>query len=143
MPDASRRRLAIGQSIPCPAGRYTVTVNRQETVVRVEVTAGRKLVDQLSRSFQPAHETLACSISRVIVRALRRDGATVETARRSVVDFIDGQLAFLLDDPSPAATAAADQLITIKHWYEPIEVHTWRDNLAADIRAHLTVNAAA
>lgn len=105
----ARHPLAVGQSLICEAGRYTVVLYRLELTYRVEVHHGvsSQCVEALTRSYRSGE--LARTIATVITVALRTTG-DVDTTRRAVVQHLDGELAFLLADPSPAAANAAAEL---------------------------------
>jgi hypothetical protein len=131
------RQLTVDQPLTCSAGTHTVQFSQiRPGVYRVEVLSGGSVaqpVEELTRSY--ADESLARTIARVITVALRREGATVEDARRAVVQHLDGQLAFLLDSPSIQATNAATYLQMVKGMFESPEDKRWADELAADMVA--------
>lgn len=105
-------------------------------VFRVEAFYGgsvAKLIDELSASY--ADPKVAYGIFKALERTLAADGATIATARRAVVQHIDGQLAFLLDSPSIQATNAAAYLQVVKGMFESPEDKQWADELAADMVA--------
>lgn len=129
--------LAVGQSIACAAGRYTVVVYRLELAYRVEVHHGvsSQCVAELTRSYRSG--PLACAIARVITVALRVSDGDIDAARHAVVNHLDGELLFLLADPSPAAANAAAELQAIKAGFE-LGDEQRRADLVARIRATMT-----
>jgi hypothetical protein len=105
-------------------------------VYRIEASYGgpvAKLIDELSASF--ADPKVAYGIFKALENALAANGATIATARRAVVQHLDGQLAFLLDNPSIQATNAAAYLQMVKGMFESPEDKAWADELAADMVA--------
>jgi hypothetical protein len=138
--------LTADRPLVTSAGTHVVQLSQiREAVYQVETLAGGSVaqrVDELTVSV--ADESLARAIARVITVALRREGATVATARRAVCQHLDGQLAFLLDNPSIQATNAAAYLQMVKGMFESPEDKQWADELAADMVAfHRALNGTA
>jgi hypothetical protein len=117
----------------------------RDGVYRVEASYGgsvAKLIEELSASY--ADPKVAYGIFKALEHALAADGATVTSARRAVVQHLDGQLAFLLDNPSIQATNAAAYLQMVKGMFESPEDKQWADELAADMVAfHRALNGIA
>lgn len=112
-------------------------------VYRVEASYGgsvAQLIEELSASY--ADEGVAYGIFKALDNALATPGATIATARRAVCRHIDGQLAFLLDNPSVRATNAGAYLQMVKGMFESPEDKAWADELAADMVAFHTALAA-
>ncbi|MCW6003799.1 hypothetical protein K1W54_04280 [Micromonospora sp. CPCC 205371] len=105
-------------------------------VYRVEASYGgsvAQLIEELSASYADAR--VAHGIFKALDNALTAPGATIATARRAVVQHLDGQLAFLLDSPSIQATNSAAYLQMIKGMFEAPEETVALEELAADMVA--------
>lgn len=132
-----RQLIAVGDSISCPAGRYTVKVIKQEFVYRVEVLTGGiagQLVDDISASY-PA-QRLARNVARTITRRLRA-GETVEQVRQVILGILNGEQAFAAADPTPAGATAGALLATTREQLLTDAERVDLDDLAARIRADL------
>jgi hypothetical protein len=132
--------LAVGHSIPCEAGRYTVVFSRLEYVYRVEVHYGvsSQCVPELTRSYESG--ALAKAIARIIAVTLRAS-QDIDVTRRAVVDHLDGQLAFLLADPSPAAANAARELQMLKAGFASADEDIWAADMIRRLNADLDARA--
>jgi hypothetical protein len=135
--------MTAGDVITSNPGRFHLELSTvREGVYRVEASYGgsvAQLIEELSASY--ADEGVAYGIFKALENALTAPGATIAAARQAVCRHLDGQLAFLLDNPSIQATNAGAYLQMVKGMFESPEDKQWADELAADMVAFHTALA--
>lgn len=137
----TKRPLAIGQSIPCEAGRFTVTLDLYEPLrVRLEVRHGgsSQTVYGLTRSFPPARESLARDLGRVICKALADpERGTVAAARDAAATLVAERIS-RLDGADPRSPSEAVYLFELLAGFQggPLDVRT-----LSEVRASRTAVA--
>lgn len=108
----------------------------RDGVYRIETSYAGSVAQTIGElSVSLADPKVAYGISKALENALAAPGATVASARQAVCRHIDGQLAFLLDNPSIQATNAGAYLQMVKGMFESPEDKAWADELAADMVA--------
>jgi hypothetical protein len=132
-------QLMADRPLVTRAGTHTVHLSVvRPGVFRVEVRTPGPValtVEDLTRSYDD--ERLARTIARVITIALRKPDATVEDARRAVVQHLDAEMEFLAENPSVQAARAVAVLQGLKAGFETEDETRLLDELATDMAAFL------